>query len=102
MHNIEKSKVRSGQYVGHATGAWHIKRSGGVWRALKTSGQRFTCDPPSITGRTLREVSEALDALNVKIKEEIAGYDNAVAAVAVEMSRDLVLPNPFGRLGDAL
>ena len=99
MHNIQKHPVKPGTYVGHATGTWHIKRVGTraakSWRGVKVSGAKFECDPPAITGRTLLDISKALDSLNIKIKAELAAHDQAVAAVKVEMERDTLLPNAF-------
>ena len=95
--NIRKCEKRPGQYIGSANGEWRIKRNGGDngWRAVKTGGERFRCDPPAIAGKTLSEISKSLIDLDQKIAAEIAGHDVAVAAVHVEMARDLVLPNPF-------
>ena len=55
-HNINPSSFRHGEYVGYANGVWRIKRTNGdkTWTAYK--------DSAAFTRRTLREISEALDA----------------------------------------
>jgi hypothetical protein len=66
FHNIEKSALRPGSYVGYATGAWPITGRSGAWTVSSVDypGRRFT-------GRTLREVSAWLDATNEEIAREI-------------------------------
>ena len=99
MSNLQKHPVKPGVYVGKAGGTWHVKRVGkgkvASWRATKASGEKFVCDPPAIAGKTLKDIATALADLDVQIMAEIAGYDQAIARVSVEMSRDVFLPNPF-------
>lgn len=54
-HNIEKSKLHKGRYVGYSrVGVWRITRNGKRWQAINESSAKY------FFANTLREVSHEL------------------------------------------
>lgn len=62
MHNIEKSSVRKGQYIGYADGAWRISRpsANSLWRATHSKYS-------AMWAKTLPEMSKKLSAFEMSI-----------------------------------
>jgi len=56
--NIDKSAFRRGEYVGYANGNWIIRSTGNGWRAIHRDNRAA----PFITGETLGEISQQLEA----------------------------------------
>lgn len=63
MHNIDKSKSRPGEYVGYAKGSWRIKRNSRGWEAKAWTAMLGADDPAMVFGRTLKDISGALEAI---------------------------------------
>lgn len=76
--NIEKSAFHKGEYVGHATGAWRIRRNGKGWTAQ--AGAIPCHSGQTLYGATLGDISKQLDRVNDAIAKEL---------------RAKALPNPF-------
>jgi hypothetical protein len=79
-HNIDKSALRRGEYVGHASGSWRIKRNGKSWQATANNAILHGDEPIVVFGTTLRDISEALEAVNDRRAKRM---------------RSSALPNPF-------
>jgi hypothetical protein len=61
MHNLEKSAIFRGEWVGYANGVWRVWHSNdrrGPWCAV----HRTDTTAPPFYGRTLQEVSDRLAA----------------------------------------
>jgi len=76
--NIEKSAFRKGEYVGHATGTWRIRRDGKGWLAI--AGSIPGHSGRTLRGATLRDISKQLETVNAQIAQTL---------------RAIALPNPF-------
>lgn len=65
-HNIEKHPFGASRYIGYGGGTvWRIYKAGERlgWRTYDRDGQRL-----GLRGRTLRDISAALEALDAKAK----------------------------------
>lgn len=76
-HNIEKSAFLKGEYVGHATGVWHIYRIGTEWRCLPSKNVHpgiARHKPYGFSASTLKVISAELDRINTLPKTDVGTY----------------------------
>ncbi len=76
FHNISKSAFRRGEYVGHATGSWRIRKESGYWLAIPPHG---VTKYKAFYAKNLGDVSAKLEEINAEIVAGLRKNPNGTA-----------------------